>query len=211
MPLCAKTLAAIQSAGAAVFTADKELQDAVKQYTDQVNAAMLQNPFDVGNDSLFEDWKTVARLSQAIHQIESELQKIYKVGVELGEHATSRTSIVHALAAPSATAPRFVEVIKETKATDVVAKQKGKKTKASLRRRKPVNILRGNTAKLMNWLTKALSTDQPVKLNRSAVANEISLPKGSIGASFSKLLAASYIVEETGGLFKLGSVKVTKV
>jgi hypothetical protein len=56
-----------------------------------------------------------------------------------------------------------------------------------------------------------LSTDQPVKLNRSAVANEISLPKGSIGASFSKLLAASYIVEETGGLFKLGSVKVTKV
>ena len=208
MPLPEKALSAIQSAGAAVFTADAELQTVVKEYAEQVNVAMLQNPFDVGNDSLFEDWKTVARLSQAIHQIEAELQKIYKVGVDISKHATSRISKVHALAAPSAAAPSFLEVIKEIKATDVVAKQKGKKAKATLRGRKPVNILRGNTAKLMNWLANALSTDQPVKLNRSVVAIEIGLPNGSIGASFSKLLAADYIVEEAAGLFKLGSTKV---
>lgn len=208
MPLPTNALTAIQSAGAAVFTADAELQAVVKEYAEQVNVAMLQNPFDVGNDSMFEDWKTVARLSQAIHQIEAEFQKIYKVGAEIGKHATSRISKVHALAAPSATAPSFVEVVKEIKATDVVAKRKGKKTKISKRGRKPVNILRGNTAKLMNWLAKALSTDQTVKLNRSAVAIEIGLPNGSIGASFSKLLAAGYIVEEAAGLFKLSSTKV---
>jgi hypothetical protein len=211
MPLCAKAITAIQSAGAAVFTADMELQNAVKQYSDQVNVAMLQNPFDVGNDTLYEDWKTLARLSQAIHQIEAELQKIYKVGVELRAAAPSRIATVQALAAPLATGPGFVEVLKEIKATDVIAKRKGKRTTTSLRRRKPVNILRGNTARLMNWLTKALKTDEPVRLNRSAVAIEIGLPNGSIGASFNKLLAAGYIVEQAVGLFTLGSIEVTKV
>jgi hypothetical protein len=60
MPISANTIDAIQVAGASVFEADAALKSAVKEFAAQVHANMLQNPFDVGNDTLFEEWKTVA-------------------------------------------------------------------------------------------------------------------------------------------------------
>ncbi len=48
MALTPKTLAAIQAAGAAIYSADAALKEAVKSYADQVKQAMLENPFDVG-------------------------------------------------------------------------------------------------------------------------------------------------------------------
>ena len=63
MALPAQTLASIQAAGAAIYAADAALKEAVQSYAEQVKMAMTENPFDMGNDSLFDDWKTVARLS----------------------------------------------------------------------------------------------------------------------------------------------------
>jgi transposase-like protein len=207
MPLSAQALSAIQSAGASVFSADVEIKDAVRQYAEQVNIAMLQNAFDIGNDSLFEDWKTVARLSQALSQIEQELKKVHKIAAGLAAGAPSPISRLRALAAPSDYPAGFVEVLKEIKATDVVAKRAGSKVKTAGHQRKSALPPRGNTARLLNWLVKTLKNNEFVKLNRSAVAVKIGLPKGSIGASFNKLLNAGYIVEGDAGQFKLGLPK----
>lgn len=77
MPIPKESLSAIQTAGAAVHAADTALKSAVQTYADHVRQSMSQNPFDLNTDSLFEEWKTVARLSQTLEQIEAELRKVH--------------------------------------------------------------------------------------------------------------------------------------
>ena len=76
MSLASSTLAAIQQAGAAVYAADADLKQAAQTYAARVATAMAANPFGLGNDALFENWKTLARLSQSMTAIEAELKKI---------------------------------------------------------------------------------------------------------------------------------------
>ena len=75
MSLAGSTLAAIQQAGAAVYAADADLKQVVQTHAARVTAAMAANPFGLGNDALFENWKTLARLSQSMTAIEAELKK----------------------------------------------------------------------------------------------------------------------------------------
>jgi hypothetical protein len=66
MTISSKTLDSIQAAGAAAFAAHAELQTTVSEYSERVKAAVMGNAFDMGNDNLFEEWKTLARLTQAV-------------------------------------------------------------------------------------------------------------------------------------------------
>lgn len=99
MSLSSSTLIAIQKAGAAVFTADEMLKLAAKNLADRVNASMTTNPDNLDNDALIESWKTVARLSQAMAGIETEIKRVFQSASEL-------TSVVqqNVAAAPKRTA-----------------------------------------------------------------------------------------------------------
>lgn len=205
MPLPSQTLAAIQSAGAAIFAADLELKKSVQDYAEQVKEAMLQNPFDLGNDTRFEDWKTVARLSQAIAQIEAEFKKIYNAASDLS--AASRTSIavMPALIAPAAMPSESgLPVVKEIDATDAVIKKAAIPREPGPRRKESERPLQGNTAKVLARMSQILNTTTFTKVNQSAVALEIGLAKGSIGASISKLIRSGQLVAGPFGTFKLG-------
>ena len=83
MSLSSSTLVAIQKAGAAVFVADEKLKQAAKNYADRFNAAMASNPDSLGNDTLIEGWKTVARLSQTMAGIEAEIKKVFVLAAAL--------------------------------------------------------------------------------------------------------------------------------
>ena len=135
MPISPKTLSSIQQAGAAVFNADAELKSVVKDYAQKVQQAMLQNPFDIGNDGLFEEWKTVARLSLALEQIESEFRKIYSTAERLNTTEVLGMSKSPALAAPAAYAASSIPLLVPVDATDVVIK-KPRKSKAVANRTK---------------------------------------------------------------------------
>src|SRR5450830_1496137 len=100
MSLSSATLSAIQQAGAAAYAADTELKNAVQDYAARVNAAMSANPYGLGNDALFENWKVVARLSQTINGIEEELKKVYRVASELIADDQPSVREIPALAAP---------------------------------------------------------------------------------------------------------------
>jgi hypothetical protein len=209
MPLSNQTLTAIQSAGAAVFAADAALKESVQVYANQVRSAMASNPFDMGNDSLFESWKTVARLSQAMQQIESELQKLYGLAVEVSSETARPSNARPSLAAPTDLSVRDVELINPISATDVLAKKprgqlKGKGVKRKTRRATPLG---GNTGKLYAYLQPRLNPLSFVKFNQSAIATDIGLPKGSIGASVLKLLKAGLIVQGARSEFKLGAAR----
>ena len=184
MPLQPQVLASIQSAGAAVFEADAALKLAVKEYATQIEVALASNPFDVGNDALFEEWKTVARLSRAVSQIEHELRQIYA--------ATSGISEAKPLQAPEL--PRIsatsVDMVETVNATDVVAK--------------PLNApMQGNSQLVLNALKSLLNENEFRKINISAVANAAGVAQGSMAATLRRLTRDGYLLEETRGHFKL--------
>lgn len=206
MALPAQTLASIQAAGAAIYAADAVLKEAVQSYAEQVKMAMTENPFDMGNDSLFDDWKTVARLSRAVGQVEAEFQKIYSAATDLSAGAIPAVLTMPSLSAPQATATSNLAMVQEIDATDAVIKKVPKKIKAA-GKTKPAapqpTSLSGNSAKVLARLLEILNPSTFVKVNLSAVGAEIGLPKGSIGASITKLLDTGHIVQGGIGEYKL--------
>lgn len=205
MPMPPSTLAAIQSAGAAIYAADVAMKASVQDHAEQVKVAMLQNPFDMGNDGLFEDWKTLARLSQAILQIEAEFKKIYNAACDVSVGSRSGVAVMPTLAANRASAPGDLEVVKEIQATDAVIKSVAGKARRVVASKGTPRPLKGNAHTLMAYLEKILSTTQFARVNRMAVAEETGLAKGSIGAAFAKLVQTGYLVEGPSGTFKLSA------
>ena len=214
MPLSPKTLNAIQAAGTAAFKADGQLKAAVKDYGNQVQAAMLSSPFDLANDSLFEEWKSVCRLSQAVGQIEAELQKIH-AAANLLQATALPANKPRAITAPvsSPTQASAVEVINAVDATDVTVNRPPKleaKSKATTKTqakaaRKPraAGPLPANAASLLSHLTSVLNPDTFGKINQSSVATAINMAKGSVGASVRRLVEEGFLVQDAALGLKL--------
>lgn len=209
MPLPTQSLAAIQAAGAAIFAADVELKTSARDYAGKVKTAMLDNPFDMGNDSLFEDWKTVARLSLAIAQVEAEFRRIYAAASDLSAGARSPVLGMPSLMALQIAAGSDLTMVQEVDATDaVIKKTPTKKAKKLLPRKVTASkSLRGNTAKILAGMLEILNPTDFLKINRSAIAAKLGVPKGSIGASISKLIETGHLIEGDSGSFKLGTPK----
>jgi hypothetical protein len=192
MTLSSKTLDAIQVAGSAAFKADAQLKGAVQDYATRVHAAMLQNPFDLANDSLFEEWKSVSRLSQAVAQIEAEMRKIHAAASNLhGVALPSRKPL--ALAAPTRAESSTLEVVEQVEATDVVIKKPRKLKRKVSHKAKSAGPLPSNATVLLAHLAKLLNPNTFEKINQSGIALAINMPKGSIGASVNKLVKEGFL------------------
>jgi len=203
MSISSKTLNSIQAAGAAAFAAHAELQNSVGECSDQVKTAVMNNAFDMGNDNLFEEWKTLARLTQAVGQIEAELRKVHAAAAAISFGNTSSVPALPALISPQLS-QQPIGVVTSINATDVrVKKRAAKGTKPATVKQKKDRPLRGNTAKLLTHLLQKLNNSEFVEVNRSALAGEIGIPIGSIGASVSKLLQTGNIVVDPKGKLKL--------
>ena len=165
------------------------------------------------HDRLYQNWKIMARISQAMSTIEAELKTLYALAA--AEHASKGQVI--ALPAPGTKAP--LEVLSAIDVTDVVAKRMPRKLKATKKSsrasaKKPDKAVNtrakrfggeGNTAKVHAQLQKVLNHQTFTALNQSAIAVAIGLPKGSIGASVKKLIQEGKIVQGEGKEFKLVS------
>lgn len=211
MPLNPNVLSLLQTAGQSLYDADRALQATTSEYADNIRLAMSSNPFDMGNDARFEEWKTIARLSKAVAQIEDELKKVYGAANALTSQVSLPRATPAALALPAFDVPAQHQVLKPIEATDVVDKrqrrQPAMKEKTTSKTRKKSKAatrpLRGNTLKLLEALHTRLSDAEHSKINRSSLAVEIGLPKGSIGASIIKLLEMGHIVEDEQGALRL--------
>lgn len=214
MPLPHPPLSSLQAAGAAIYAADAELKKAAQEYAEQVRQAMLQNPFDPGNDDLFENWKAIARLARAVTQIEGELRNIYRAATDLSSGSHRVLPTLPTLGSPAPATSDNLEVLHEVEATDVVIKKarKAKKPRKGVVKHrgtaaatKPPRPVRGNTAKLLTHLLDRLSPHESIKLNWSAIAAATGIPVGSISAARIKLLETRHITEDPVGAFKLSS------
>lgn len=127
MSLPSSTLSAIQKAGAAVFAADERLKKSVKDYAERVSTAVAANPFNLNNDSLMEDWKTAARLSQTFTGIEAEIKKAFQIATKLSN--AGQPSVVQA-PVPAAPARAVTKVVASQNSVAVTAaKTTAKKAK----------------------------------------------------------------------------------
>ena len=229
MPIPKESLFAIQAAGAAVHAADTALKSAVQAYADHVGQSMSQNPFDLNTDSLFEEWKTVARLSQTLEQIEAELRKVHQAAQNLGQGVLLTANVSPRLRAPTrvpiatvATVANSVPVLEAIEATDVVVKTARKakqaatkpiatkgvgKAEAKSKKSTPKSALSPNTQKLWDQLKTVLSAKKFTAIKRTKVGLDAGLPTGSVTASFTKLLENAYLAEDASGGLKLTSKK----
>ena len=211
MSLSKITLSAIQQAGAAVFSADAELKNSVKNYAERVNAAMAVNPFGLGNDALFENWKLVARLSQTMAGIEEELKKVHALASELTGDNGPADHALPALSAPLSaqlSSPELlVATAPDTAPTDVVAKSGQKKALKQAPVKKPAAsapaVNGSNPIKLLRHLQRLLSTREFVVVNLSAAGLATGIPAGSVNAAMKKLLETGQLLVGPGGRYKL--------
>ncbi len=217
MALSPKLLSLMQKAGTAVFNADAALKEAVSESAQKVSEALTKNPFHAIDDSHYANWKSAARISQALSAIEAELKSLYAVASDL----PANKGVTIALPAPSnnSSLNDALEVIQSIDVTDVVAKRGPRKLKAAKKQGRSVakKVAKGtttrtkrsggldNTAKVLGHLQTVLNDQSFTKLNQSSVAEAIGLPKGSIGASVKKLLKDGKLVQGEGKEFKLAS------
>ena len=232
MSLNKELLATIQKAGAAVFDADAQLKLAVRSYGERVHAAVGSNPFHLGNDTLFENWKMFARLSKTVAAMEEDLRHVYRVVGELSDVEPSLPDMMPALAAPSpkASVPSDAALVADSSlaATDVKIKRKakvhaakparrntGSKTRVNTTTRPQAKSLQAkqspvvnallprNAAKLLQHLGAVLSPTGFAPLNQTAVSKATGIPLGSMTASLKRLVAAGHVQANHAGMFKL--------
>ena len=115
---------AIQQAGAAVSNADAALKFAVNDYAERVKAAMADNPYNLGNDGMFENWKVVSRLSQIMVGIEEELKQVYFVAADLNFKDQPLLVRVSALASTQAPSKASAATPDNLSPTDVIVKSR---------------------------------------------------------------------------------------
>lgn len=214
MSLSSTTLSALQQAGAAAFTADVELKNAVRQYAERVTAAMLINPSHLGNDAMFDSWKVIARLSQTMSGIEEELKKVYHVASELIDD--DQPHVLHALSAPTESAEQTGYSQNDMAPTDVQVKRRKKSSKPGTResKAKPGPVKRagtsgsqqelgGNAEKLLRHLETVLNADEFTAISQTAAAHATGIPMGSMTAASKKLIETGRIIAGPAGSFML--------
>lgn len=207
MTLPSKVLSLIQRSGTTLSAADRELKNALKQYTTRVNQAMSSNPHDLGNDALIEEWKLVARLAKTLESIEADVKNAYHLA------ASIITEEKHG-SQPALTMSPRPSVEPEAVVTDVIAKRPGKtaKVKAVKKGNKKVLVkkstndnaeIKGNAAILLKYLESVLNPNDAVALGQTAIANGSGLPLGSVTASLKRLVELERIEIPSPGNYKL--------
>lgn len=204
MSLESSTLAAIQQAGAAAYVADTDLKQATQNFAARVAAAMQANPFGLGNDTLFENWKLTARLSQSMTAIEAELKKIYFLAEELTGDGASVMTAMPALPAPATLSATDVKVKSRprTKARRPTSRVSTPSTGAAL----PINA-----AKLLKYLETVLNADEFKMIQSSVSARAVGMPLGSVSAAIKNLVAHRRLVMGPAGGFKLSRLDADEV
>jgi hypothetical protein len=163
----------------------------------------------MGNDTLFENWKVIARLSQTIAGMEEELKKVYHVAAELISDDQPVVVQIAALAAQPSPVAENTERQNDLTPTDVRIKRKMKSVKPSPA--KPVAAAGkqlepvGNAGKLLQHLKRVLTSHKFTVVNQTVIAHETGIPLGSMTAAIKKLIDSRQLVQGPTGSLKLAN------
>lgn len=233
MTISSSTISAIQKTGAAAFIASEKLKKEADNYAKRVREALNENPFDLNNDALIENWKSVAKLVQTLTGMEGELRNIHHIASNLAteESEIQPTHKVLSLLAPAATTatatttattasknqdavdvtPKKSKRVKE--AAKKAAKAAGKRvakaaTSAATTPAAPVNQTVTtkpvtNADKLFDHLAKTLNADTYTEVDLKALTEATGIPMGSIHAAIKKVIELGKVNTDGNGGYKL--------
>lgn len=207
MSLSHTTLSAIQHAGAAVFAADLELKNAVRDYAGRVHAAISANPYSLGNDAMFENWKVVARLSQTLSGIEVELKKVFHLASELLADDLPTVMRLPTREMPMPFTSTGTTTQDDMLPTDVVAKTRkmpSKRAPMAPAAGRPA-VPSGNAGKLLRHLQGVLAFNEFTSISQTDISRQLNIPLGSMTAAFKRLIADARIIAGPAGSYKLVS------
>jgi hypothetical protein len=206
MSLNKEMLDAIQKAGTAVFEADAQLKLAVKRYGERVHAAVASNPYHLGNDALFENWKLIARMCQTTTGMEEELQKVFQVASELSDDEPPAPTAMPALPAPEFSGKGAVDSVtvlvdqrNTLAATDVRIKRPSTNTRAKA----APTQLPPNAATLLKHLGSVLNDKEFTRVNQSQAAQVTGIAAGSMTAALKRLMGEGLLLVGPNGQYKL--------
>jgi hypothetical protein len=206
-----KTIATIQAAGTALHDAQTALARDGQRCAEQVREALGQDAFSVANDGLFEQWKSISRLSQSLAAMEAQLKDLYFVAVELAATGStvSRTTAAPRLALAAAPAARgrgagdVVDVELATprkikrRSTAPAAPAVAKSTTPQTPR------LRGNAVSALAFLQARLDRDRFTRLTQAELAEGVPMALGSVGNTIAILKNKGLLVEGERGSYRL--------
>jgi plasmid stability protein len=152
MTVSPKTIAAIQRASHALEEARIILTQAAQQQATRVAEALSTDAFGMENDTQFEQWKSVARMSQSVQAMEEQLKLIYQAAGEIAFDSGASTKVLRL--PQTLLASRLVDV------SDVVAGEASGAGVGGAKRgrkpgRKPGKVVKGAKASKASKAAKA--------------------------------------------------------
>ena len=202
MSIAPRTLSALQHAGQAVFDAHAALTEDTKTQATRVSESLALNPFALENDSLFNAWKTVARLAQEVQNIEGQMRGLYASAAALGEDAGISVTDIRSLAAPEpvSVSLKGMQVIEGPRTAKTA---KAANASKSIKDVKDVSGMKGNNAKVFACLSALLNDSDFMPIKQSRVADAAGIPKGSINLAIRQLIALRVIEEGRKSHYRL--------
>ncbi|WP_413894004.1 hypothetical protein [Candidatus Skiveiella danica] len=208
MSVTADTLSFIQQAGQSIDAARQALVEAVAQQGQLVASAVVEQPFGAGNDKLFAQWKTLARLAQEVQSIEEQFKTIYETASALkAREIQVLAALPHAPRHRPATRGDAVdeaiikEVIVKTKGARKLPKRSNGKVSANAET--STQALAGNHATVLDFLRTQLNRKSWKPLTHATMAKGSGIPAGSVGASLARLKKDGLILTDDKGAYKL--------
>lgn len=186
MTLPTNIVSSIQRVGAAAYEANTNLKQYLSEYSTKVSASIVDGPDSPASETLLSNLRSIARLAQSLEKIEEDLRAIFESASKI--------------AAP--------DEVESTKSKSVPRKSKKVKIKQLKSVAKSTYVrspskLKGNGAKLLDHLQLLLNESDFVNVKQTDVASALGIPKGSIGASFKRLIDSKLIEAATDGGLKL--------
>jgi len=186
MTLPANILSSIQKVGAAAYEANTDLKQYLNVYSTKVSASIVDGPDSPASETLLKNLRSIARLAQSLEKIEDDLRAVF-------ESASKIAAPDEMASTKSKSAPRKSKKVKIEQLKSVAK---------SGRVRSP-SKLKGNGAKLLEHLQLLLNANDFVTVKQTDIASALGIPKGSIGASFKRLIDSKLIEAAADGGLKL--------
>lgn len=213
MSLSNHAIAAIQSAGQALNAAHTALASAAQEQAARVAQAMAANPFGLENDALYEHWKAMARMTQALEAMEAQMKTIFQTAGEIALDAPASIAAPRSRAAlhlPGRAAPEPASDVRSRPAKSARSVvEKAPRAAAAKPAHRPAaadgaGALKGNAQTLLDFLSRRLDRRAYVRMTHSDIAGSASLPLGSVGAALAALKKQGLLIEGERGSYKLG-------
>jgi hypothetical protein len=196
MSLSKTTLSAIQQAGTSLHRATLVVSSAVREQAEHMVATVASQPFQAEGEQAFANFKMLARLSQDLQALETQLRQLYATASELASPEMDVVALPRSAARARAIANAAAE--------DAIVKPAPLR-RAKAQPQKPAGsvALTANDNKVLDYLKTVLQPGAWTAVTGASVSKGADMPLGSVGISLKKVIAAGAVKKKGRGSYQL--------